>query len=507
MTPTNSLPPQPVQAAPRMTGESKDQRGELPLADDGLDFAALFSLLRAEAAAAADASPEAETVGAGEAPQPRPARSTRAKTLEPEDALPQELLLTLYPQTAQFPQSLQPPANGGLAERLVSKDAGQNAGQAIGRVAGQNAGRDSGLNTRNPPLPAALAASLAAVLAALRREEAPVTDGAADSAPEAALAAPQGQSAGTFAAALASANAAPRGAPQPTEPAPLTLPVPAPVAASAIAASVPPVVQQPLPPATPQPIVKQDMPGAVKTASPSQPTAEDPAADGDGRVAMAEAAAVPATQSDGAPDELLLPAERMRKPELTVTRQETFLAPAGQPPAAQQAAERILADLREEGTPAAPDAPTIRSDAAPSPTRVLHIQLRPAELGLLTVKLSLRDNTLEVKLEAAEHRTVRLLDADKGTLADLLRSAGYAVDHLSVQLPAGDKSGSAFTAPNGTGSDTAAPGGGAQPGGAQSDAQRGQPRTGPEEGAALSGNGDEGDHAHPARSARGDLYL
>ncbi len=65
--------------------------------------------------------------------------------------------------------------------------------------------------------------------------------------------------------------------------------------------------------------------------------------------------------------------------------------------------------------------------------------------------LSLRDQMLDVKLEAAEHRTARILEADRETLTELLRSAGYALDGMTVQVSSPEKPVQGFKAMAGQG--------------------------------------------------------
>ena len=112
--------------------------------------------------------------------------------------------------------------------------------------------------------------------------------------------------------------------------------------------------------------------------------------------------------------------------------------------------------------------------------RILHIQLQPQDLGTLTVKLWLKGSGLDVKLEAADPHTVRILEADRDRLTDMLRSAGYSVDALAVLPTSGKNPPNFHVFFSGASPDNAsASGGGAQQqgqpqtGGAQSDAQRG----------------------------------
>jgi chemotaxis protein MotD len=267
-------------------------------------------------------------------------------------------------------------------------------------------------------------------------------------------------------------------------------------------------VQQALAPA----VMQQDAQGLQKTAAAAfRPADKPPVADTEKLRAAAETDAVSAIarKPEGDADTPPLPPEQVRDTRLAVTRQETVFAPVGQPPVSHQAAERIIAELKSTDQTAAPQAATPQRDATPAPVRMLHLQLQPADLGLLTVRLSLRESGLDIKLEAAEHRTARLLEGDREMLSDMLRTAGYVVDGLSVQFQSADKPAPAFQAFAGSGADNGPQSGAqSQAGGAQPDTQRGnQSGRGSDQGGALPANGEEGDPKNPARSADGNLYL
>jgi flagellar hook-length control protein FliK len=69
-----------------------------------------------------------------------------------------------------------------------------------------------------------------------------------------------------------------------------------------------------------------------------------------------------------------------------------------------------------------------------TPTKVLHIQLQPVELGTVTMKLSLKDNALQVELEVGRGETKTLIQNDRDALTALLRSAGYMLEGVDVRL-------------------------------------------------------------------------
>jgi chemotaxis protein MotD len=243
-------------------------------------------------------------------------------------------------------------------------------------------------------------------------------------------------------------------------------------------------------PRQPQPTQRAETPVDLRTAFSDIPAAEQPEA---------------VTNGDDA-----LPApDRPRDTPPVVIRQETVLPSAGQPPVAHQAAERIIAALQSSDSAASSDrAQPARQGDAPGPVRTLHIQLQPADLGTLTVKLSLRDQMLDIKLEAAEHRTARILEADREKLTEILRSAGYALDGVTVQISSPEKPVQTLNAMTGQGGNGQANAGSqSQAGGAQSDAQRGQGSQRGNDDRSFASTNDGGDHAPRRGSADGDVYI
>lgn len=172
-------------------------------------------------------------------------------------------------------------------------------------------------------------------------------------------------------------------------------------------------------------------------------------------------------------------------------------APAGQPGAA---------------APAMP--------AAGGPVKVLHIQLQPAELGKLEVRMRLTDAGLEVHIRASRHETLALLKNDREALGKVLRGAGHPVDTVTVSFA--DKSGGAQGQPS---QDGGQPSSGARSesqsgaqSGAQYGAQSGTPReqggrpedrfpSRPESGHASEKVHDDQDQPAVAARRNGDLYL
>lgn len=122
--------------------------------------------------------------------------------------------------------------------------------------------------------------------------------------------------------------------------------------------------------------------------------------------------------------------------DMSATEQPLSSAPARP---AQQIADQIAAEVSsfESAGGVRPDA----SQAAPAPMlKVLQIQLQPADLGTVTVRLELRQDELEVHVETSSAETADLIRGDKDTLSNLLRASGYAVDHNAIRIVEGDRS-------------------------------------------------------------------
>lgn len=129
----------------------------------------------------------------------------------------------------------------------------------------------------------------------------------------------------------------------------------------------------------------------------------------------------------------------LKETKVSIVRQETHFAPGPQQSPAFQIANRIMHDV-EAADPAFTAQPAaLPKDASPAPLKVLHIQLDPPELGALTIRMSLKNDMLHLQIEASRHDTARLIERDQDALSGMLRSAGYSVDGLTVQITTGDR--------------------------------------------------------------------
>jgi flagellar hook-length control protein FliK len=68
------------------------------------------------------------------------------------------------------------------------------------------------------------------------------------------------------------------------------------------------------------------------------------------------------------------------------------------------------------------------------PVRTLTLGLTPQNLGEVTVRLSMNGSKLSVVLSVEQPEAAQLLAQDRETLEGLLRSTGYKVDTISIQL-------------------------------------------------------------------------
>jgi chemotaxis protein MotD len=121
---------------------------------------------------------------------------------------------------------------------------------------------------------------------------------------------------------------------------------------------------------------------------------------------------------------------------VTVLQQETHLPPVPQFTATQQVANAVVAELK--GSPsaassAASDLAMDRSNAPDQPLRILTISLDPPALGNVTVRLRLTGDAVSLHLAAERRDTSQMLDQQRDSIRDLMRSAGYVADVAPVR--------------------------------------------------------------------------
>ncbi len=192
--------------------------------------------------------------------------------------------------------------------------------------------------------------------------------------------------------------------------------------------------------------------------------------------------------------------------------------PAPAPAALPLATLRQIADAVATGAASLPDPTSVRAGAvaaawsaaaqADGPVRLLTLQLRPAELGQVMVRMRLQDGRLEMDLRAEREETADLLRRDGGLLSALVREAGYQPDLVTVQ--AGRLPGQPDALPQGAPRPRRRPippsfAGGQQHGGASPDQPARRTPDAPEEGGRRTM--EQRDDAHSGNRDRGALYL
>ena len=148
--------------------------------------------------------------------------------------------------------------------------------------------------------------------------------------------------------------------------------------------------------------------GAVRSGEAGSAKPAETAAPGSGGATISSIAAVPESASPGLGPTGAPP-------------------PAAPPPPAQQVAAAILGAVPRGATVATPGA-----GGLDGPLRILTLQLHPADLGTVLVRMRLRDGQLEMSLQASREETATLLAEGGDALADLLRQGGYQPERVTI---------------------------------------------------------------------------
>jgi flagellar hook-length control protein FliK len=202
-------------------------------------------------------------------------------------------------------------------------------------------------------------------------------------------------------------------------------------------------------------------------------------------------------------------------PETVAVRQsgQPAMAMPPPPPAVQQIADQIAAELGANGTTPSYGTlltPNLTLKPAPgSVLKVLHIQLQPAELGLVTVRMSLKDDAIQVQLDAVREDTAELIRKDRDALSNLLRSAGLQVDGVVVQIAEPDRTAGAQASPQFNGAQSQSQSSMQSPsGGAQTDGRPSGSRSETGSGSQSSpGNRDDSHDGRVTSRSDGALYV
>ncbi|KQT09954.1 hypothetical protein ASG40_09525 [Methylobacterium sp. Leaf399] len=289
-------------------------------------------------------------------------------------------------------------------------------------------------------------------------------------------------------------------------------PVPPPVQAAAQApaqvsaqAPAPAGSLSPSPPAqAPAPVVVPARPQPILTRAVAEPEAEAAASDTAPSGAASRMSPVSFASSPiGDVPQPGVSAEGRREGAQPVTPVAALAMPAVAMPAAADPARQVAdAVVAEAGRLHAPAATAGAASGLDGPLRILTIQLRPDDMGTVVVRMRLRGDALEVSLHASREETAALLRSDDGALREVLRSAGYQPDVVTIGSGRPDTA-SGDAARHGGGADAAAQGG---RGGDAAPGQSGRRQSDPRETERSAHRGesqsDDATSAGPGRSGR-----
>ena len=132
-------------------------------------------------------------------------------------------------------------------------------------------------------------------------------------------------------------------------------------------------------------------------------------------------------------DRMELAREAIKEAGISSVRQETHYSFGLSQSPVLQIAQRLTHEIHIERSQVI-DRPDPAAMSQKAPVRVLHIQLDPPQLGPLTIRISLQNDLLNLQLETPNPETAKLIHNDKESLSKLLRSAGYIMDGLSIQV-------------------------------------------------------------------------
>lgn len=178
------------------------------------------------------------------------------------------------------------------------------------------------------------------------------------------------------------------------------------------------------------------------------------------------------------------------------------------PTPAHQVATQIASAVEVVKSQAA--APLLTSDEKPGAApvvKVLRIELQPADLGTITIRMSLKEDGLDIRLEASRYDTAHMLRQDQDSLAKLLTGAGYRIDGMTIASAPTHASAAIDGASQAFQSSSAPPqhGGAAPHSDSRSSGGRQEPQSNP--GTPRSNQDDDHDKNRPARGPGGDLYV
>ena len=92
-------------------------------------------------------------------------------------------------------------------------------------------------------------------------------------------------------------------------------------------------------------------------------------------------------------------------------------------PVGDQIAARIRADLNADG---------LGETSSEGVVKVLNLELKPANLGAVTLRMSLKDNVITLQVETQNAETRALIEREQAKLTSTLSAAGYTVEAITT---------------------------------------------------------------------------
>ncbi len=92
-------------------------------------------------------------------------------------------------------------------------------------------------------------------------------------------------------------------------------------------------------------------------------------------------------------------------------------------PVSDQIAQHVRAELKADG---------LGDASSEGVVKVLNLELKPANMGSVTVRIALKDNAITVHLEAQRSATLAVIEREREALTNALESAGYSVDGITA---------------------------------------------------------------------------
>jgi chemotaxis protein MotD len=174
-------------------------------------------------------------------------------------------------------------------------------------------------------------------------------------------------------------------------------------------------------------------PDEAKSAAEKTPPAAKPDASQSQPAASGASNADRPSHDDAAP---AVPAAQVITIDGSALQPQSALAPAPAPVA--QIAARVVSEVPPAANP-------VRASGSSQPiarsvVKVLQIELQPANLGTITVRMELKDAGLTLHVQADRADTADLIRADEDTLSKLLRASGYDIGSGSIRFTEPDRS-------------------------------------------------------------------